>query len=79
MYAVISTDFKMHIFNEFMILMRQFPLGISHVYEAFFIEESDTLVTSSINGCHLFKLTCDVSMSPDTALVLDPSGDRLGV
>ena len=69
----------MHIFNEFMILMAQFALGISHVYEAEYIEATNTLVTASIDGIHLFKLTCDLTMSAETQLALDPLGLRLGL
>ena len=56
MYFVISTDFKIHVFNEHLILIRQLPLKIRLIQYVYFLEEENKLITAGVDGCFLFNL-----------------------
>lgn len=75
LYFAISTDFKLHIFNEHLIFVGWFPLDARLVHYAYFIEETSTLITAGIDGCFLFKLYIQNKYEPKQAMMLDPEGN----
>ena len=56
LYFAISTDFKLHIFNEHLILLGWIPLSVRLVHYMYFHEEKSTIITAGIDGCFMFKL-----------------------
>jgi hypothetical protein len=82
LYFAISTDFKLHIFNEHLILIGWFPLDVRLVHFAYFYEDKSTLITAGIDGCFMFKIEIINKYEPKQAMLLDPEGSffnaRLG-
>ena len=74
MYLAISNDFKLHIFNEHLIMIGWLPLKIRLVNFAYFYEEKSTLITGGIDGCHMFKFNVMSKYEPKQAVLLDPEG-----
>jgi hypothetical protein len=68
LYFVASTDFKLHVFNEHLLLVGWLPLDVSQIHCMVFIPGKekkrshdgpsqlywDKLVTGGINGCYMF-------------------------
>jgi WD40 repeat protein len=75
LYLAISTDFKLHIFNEHLILIGWFPLKVRLVHFAYFYEEKSTLITAGIDGCFMFKINVKSKYEPKQAVLLDPEGN----
>jgi hypothetical protein len=71
-YLAISTDFKLHIFNEHLIHVGWFPLKVRLVHFAHFVEEKSTLITGGIDGCFMFKFMIRSKYEPKQAILLDP-------
>lgn len=63
-YLAISTDFKIHIFNEHMVLIDSLPLKVRLVNFAFFSEETAMLITGGIDGCFMFKFKFNSKYDP---------------
>ena len=70
----ISNDFKLHVFNEHLIVIGCLPLKIRLVNFAYFYEEKSTLITGGIDGCHMFKFNVMSKYEPKQAVLLDPEG-----
>lgn len=64
LYFAISTDFKLHIFNEHLILVGWLPLKVRLVHFAYFYEEKSTLITAGIDGCFMFKINVKSKYEP---------------
>ena len=56
LYLAISTDFKLHIFNEYLYYLGHFPLQSRLVNYIKIVEENLTVVTAGIDGSFLYKL-----------------------
>jgi hypothetical protein len=54
-YLAISTDFKLHIFNEHLNYIGWFPLKIRLINFAYFYDEKSVLITGGIDGVFMFK------------------------
>jgi len=74
LYFAISNDFKMHIFNEHLILIGWVPLRVRLINYVFFSEETSTLITGGIDGCYMFGITVRSKYDPKQAIMLDPTG-----
>ena len=74
LYLAISTDFKMHIFNELLIRIGWLPLNVRLIYFAHFYEEESTLITAGIDGVFMFKFNTKTKYDPRQAVMLDPEG-----
>ena len=64
LYLAISTDFKMHIFNELLIRIGWLPLNVRLIYFAHFYEEESTLITAGIDGVFMFKFNTKTKYDP---------------
>lgn len=64
LYLAISTDFKLHIFNEHLIRVGWMPLNVRLIYFAYFYEEESTLITGGIDGCFMFKFMVETKYEP---------------
>ena len=74
LYLAISTDFKMHIFNEHLNLIGWLPLKVRLVNFAFFCEQTSMLITGGIDGCFMFKFNFTSKYEPKQAVLFDPEG-----
>lgn len=74
LYLAISTDFKLHIFNEHLIRVGWMPLNVRLIYHAFFYEEKSTLITAGIDGCFMFRFTVNSKYEKERGVMLDPEG-----
>ena len=54
LYLVISTDFKLHVFNENLILVESIPMKTRLINQCYFYEKEQLLVTAGIDGCYFF-------------------------
>ena len=64
LYLVITTDFKLHIFNEHLIHVGCFPLNVRLIYFSYFFEKNSTLITTGIDGVFMFKLNVKNKYDP---------------
>lgn len=74
LYLAISTDFKLHIFNELLIRIGWMPLNVRLIYFAYFYEEESTLITGGIDGCFMFRFNAETKYDPRQGVMLDPEG-----
>jgi len=74
LYFAISTDFKLHIFNEHLIRIGWLPLKVRLVHFAYFCEEKSMLITGGIDGCFMFKIHVKSKYDAKQAVILDPEG-----
>ena len=72
LYFAISTDFKLHIFNEHLIWVGWLPLKVRLVHFAHFYESKSTLITAGIDGCYMFPIKINSKYESKQALNLDP-------
>jgi hypothetical protein len=77
LYLAISTDFKLYIFNEHLLLIGWIPINMRLVYFAYFYEEKSTLITGGIDGCFMFKFYAQSKYDPKQGVMLDPEGQFL--
>ena len=56
LYILISKDFKVHIFNESLILIRELSLGHRTLTYSYFLDSSNVLIASGVEGTFLYKL-----------------------
>lgn len=56
LYFAVSTDFKLFLFNEHLILIGWLPLDVRLVHYMYFCETNSVLITAGIDGCFMFKL-----------------------
>ena len=64
LYLAISTDFKLYIFNELLLLIGWIPINMRLVHLAHFQEEKSTLITGGIDGCFMFKFSTKSKYEP---------------
>ena len=76
---MLSSDFKAHIFNENLILIKQLPVGMRLILQSRFVESTNTLITSGVEGVFLYKLTYTGATDKQHAHKLDPLGTRLAI
>jgi hypothetical protein len=74
LYLVISTDFKLHLFNEHLLHVGWLPLNIRLITRAYFHESKSTLITAGIDGVYMFKLNVKNKYDPKQGIMLDPEG-----
>ena len=74
LYLVISTDFKLHLFNEHLLHVGLLPLNIRLITRAYFHESKSTLITAGIDGVFMFKLNVKNKYDPKQGIMLDPEG-----
>lgn len=74
-----SSDFKAFIFNENLILIRQLALGMRLILRSRFIESSNTLVGSGVEGIFFYRLTYTGVTDKTLAHKLDPLGTKFGL
>jgi len=76
---MITNDFKCHIFNENLILVKSLSLGSRLIQHSTFYDNSDTLVACGIEGVFLFKLHYSGAVEKKHVHKLDPLGTRLNL
>lgn len=74
-----STDFKAYIFNENLILIRSLSLGMRLILRSRFVESSNTLVGSGVEGIFFYRLTYTGATDKQQAHKLDPLGTKIGL
>ena len=79
LYILISRDFKAHIFNENLILIKQMSLGMRILNESRFIDSSNTLIATGVEGIFLYKLQFSGATDKQLSHKLDPLGMRLDI
>jgi hypothetical protein len=72
LYLAISTDFKLYIFNEHLLLIGWIPINMRLVHLAYFHEEKSTLITGGIDGCFMFKFQVRSKYEPKQGVMMDP-------
>lgn len=75
-YLAVSTDFKLHLFNEHLIWIGWFPLDVRLVHYLYFYEDKSTLITAGIDGCYMFHIHFVNKYEPKQAMILDPEGHQ---
>ena len=78
-FFVISTDFKLHVFNENMIHVCEVHMKTSLISYCFFYEPHNLLVCGGVDGCYIFQLQIHCKYTPQMALTLDPYGSNTSV
>lgn len=75
----ISTDFKLHIFNEHLHHIKALPLKIRLINFAYFYEndKESRLITAGIDGCCMFDFEVICKYDAKQALLLDPEGHSM--
>lgn len=73
-YLAVSTDFKLHLFNEHLVWIGWFPLDVRLVHYLYFYEKKSTLITAGIDGCYMFHIHFMNKYEPKQAMILDPEG-----
>lgn len=74
---MISNDFKCHMYNEHLILVKSLPLGGRLIQNAFFHDDNSTLIAAGIEGVFFYRLNYQCSSEKAQAHKLDPIGSRL--
>ena len=73
----ISTDFKLHIFNEHLNHIKALPLKIRLIHFAYFDDKESKLITAGIDGCFMFDFKVICKYEPKQAVLLDPEGNTM--
>ena len=76
---MISNDFKAFIFNESLILIKTIPLSNRLIQQSRFVEETQTLYASGVEGVFLYKLVYTGATDKKHTHKLDPLGTRLKI
>jgi len=75
----ISSDFKLHIFNEHLIHIKWLPLKIRLINYAYFYEDESKLITAGVDGCFMFQFNVTAKYEPKQAIILDPYGSTMRI
>lgn len=74
-YLIVSTDFKMHVFNESLHYAGYFPLRTRMVNFVDTIDNKSQIITAGIDGCFIYQFTYEGRYQPKQSLILDPEAD----
>ena len=74
-YLIVSTDLKMHIFNESMHYAGFIPLRTRLVNFIDTIGNKAQIITAGIDGCFIYQFTYEGPYQPKQSLILDPEAD----
>lgn len=74
LYFVLSTDFKLHIYNGNLIRVSEVPLQTSLLRYCLFYDENSLFIAGGIDGVCVFEVQVNYKYSPMQALQLDPMG-----
>ena len=77
LYILVSTDFKAHIFNECLILVKTMNMQSRLLQHIDFIDETNTLVACGIEGVFFYRLSYQGATDKKQQAKLDPLGTRL--
>jgi WD40 repeat protein len=79
LYMIVSTDFKLHVFNEFLNYVGQFSLQSRLVNNVIFLDQTSQLLTAGIDGCFIHHFVVRNKYEPKQSLMLDPEGDQINI
>ena len=72
-----STDFKVHIFNDRLLLTRTLPLKIRLINCMHYLDQQDILICGGVDGTFLIKFDIEYPHRPHRMSVLDYLGDKM--
>ena len=76
---MISGDTKLHVFNEYTILIFQFTIKSRLITHAHFLESEEVLVLGGVDGVTLFKLEYECHYDPLISNKIDPLGGNISL
>ena len=72
---MVSTDFKIHLFNDYLNYLGWFPLRTRLVSFMEFQEDKSRFITAGIDGCYVYSFVSKSKYEPKQAIMLDPEGE----
>lgn len=74
LYFILSSDFKLHIYNGNLIRVQEIGLQTSLLTQSCFYDDANLYLAGGIDGVYVFNVKVDMKYSPSLALNLDPMG-----
>ena len=75
MYLIVTTDFKLHIINEFFTYVGSYPLKLRTIKFIFFDDKNSQIIAAGIDGCYSVKYVTINKYKPKQSLELDPESN----
>jgi hypothetical protein len=79
LYFLVSTDFKLHIFNEYLFYVGFFNLPSRLVSYICIIDEKRQIITGGVDGCFQYQIMLSNNYDPFQQLFLDPESEFLDI
>lgn len=76
---MIATDFKVHIFNESLIIIRSLFLKSRLIQQIDFINDSDTMIASGVEGVFFYNFSYSGYTNVKQQHEMDPLGTRVNI